>query len=53
MLISKMNNNSSEGTVSFAWYHSVDIRENLTHLGEKNSRPGAKIPIIIIIMKIF
>ena len=53
MFISKMNNNSSEGKMSFVEFHSVKVKGNWTHLAEKNSRPGDKIATAFSIMKIF
>ena len=46
-LISKMNDNSSEGKIFFVYFHSVNVRENCTHQAEKNSRPGAQITTIL------
>ena len=41
-----MNNSSSERKVFFISFHSVNVKENWTHLAEKNSQPGAKITTI-------
>ena len=35
-----MNDKYYNGKISFAEFHSVDVKRNWTHLAEKNSRPG-------------
>ena len=40
---SKTKDYSTEGKISFAEVHSVDVIGDWVHLAEKNSRPGAKI----------
>ena len=36
-----MSDNSSQRKMYFIWFHSVNVKRNLTHLAHKNSRPGA------------
>ena len=43
-----MNDNSPEGKISFVLFHSVNVKENWTHLAEKNPQPGAKVTTIFI-----
>ena len=38
-----MKDYSTEGKISFAEVHSVDVIGDWVHLAGKNSRPGAKI----------
>ena len=38
-----MKDNSTEGKISFAEVHFLDVVGGWVHLAEKNSRPGAKI----------
>ena len=40
-LISKMNDNNSEGKMSFVQFHSVNVTGNRAHLADKNSQSGA------------
>ena len=34
-----MVTDSSGGKMSFAWFHSINVKGNWSHLAEKNSRP--------------
>ena len=38
-----MNKNSSRDKMPFSQFHCVNVKENWTHLVEKNSQSGAKI----------
>ena len=38
-----MSGNSLRETAYFIYFHSVNVKENWTHLAQKNSQPGAKI----------
>ena len=48
-----MNDKYYNGKISFAEFHSVDVKRNWTHLAEKNSRPGTKITAFRLTAKYF
>ena len=42
-----MNGSSSRGKISFILFNFVNVKENWTHLPEKNWQSGAKINTIL------